>query len=108
MSENNPKVFWDYVRTAHSSCHDQITAKCSINTHKALGMDFKDTETCMKATFEGTNMLLDDNHVMKAQQQYWKTFGAGFWPSIVINNRVYRGDLDPEEVFSAICSGFAD
>lgn len=108
MSEENPQMFWDYVRKVHIMCYDAITSTCSRNAHKALQMDYKKTDECMKATFEGGNRMIDDNWAMKAQQTYWKTFGAGFWPSIVINSRVYRGDLDPEEVFSAICSGFAD
>jgi hypothetical protein len=37
----------------------------------------------------------------------WKKFGTGYWPSVVINNRTFRGDLNPDSVFSAICAGFA-
>jgi hypothetical protein len=33
-------------------------------------------------------------------------FGASHWPALVINNITYRGDIEAEAVFFAICSGF--
>jgi len=37
----------------------------------------------------------------------WKLFGSGYYPSVVINNRTFRGDLNSDSVFMAICAGFA-
>ena len=33
-------------------------------------------------------------------------FGTYLYPSIVINNRTYRGQLDKEAVANALCAGF--
>lgn len=38
----------------------------------------------------------------------WKTYGSAYWPAVVINERTYRGDLIPDNLFNAICSGFAN
>jgi len=59
----------------------------------------------VKGTFKGSNQKLDDNWALAEQQRQWREYGTGFWPSIVINKRTYRGDLDPERVFAALCAG---
>lgn len=33
-------------------------------------------------------------------------YGTNLYPSIVINNRTYRGQIEEESVFNAICAGF--
>lgn len=37
---------------------------------------------------------------------YWKKYGSGIYPSIVINNRTYRGQLEKLAVYNALCAGF--
>jgi len=63
--------------------------------------------TCVNQTFEGTNPALDDNKVFKEDMKAWNTYGSGYWPSVVINDRTYRGDLVPDSVINALCSAFA-
>jgi hypothetical protein len=50
-----------------------------------------------------TNNTMIDNEI-----DYWKQYGSGIYPSIVINNRTYRGQLEPLAVFNALCSGFSE
>ena len=38
--------------------------------------------------------------------KYFKKYGPPLFPGIVINNQTYRGQLEVEEVFNAICAGF--
>jgi len=40
--------------------------------------------------------------------EYWMQFGSGLFPSIVINNSTYRGQLETQQVMNAICAGFKD
>lgn len=35
----------------------------------------------------------------------WKIYGTGYYPSVVVNNRTFRGDLTPDSVFRALCAG---
>lgn len=58
-------------------------------------------------TFEGSrNINRDDNKVLRIFAKMWKEYGTGYWPSVVINKRTFRGDLNPDNVYSAICAGF--
>jgi hypothetical protein len=38
---------------------------------------------------------------------YWRQYGTGIYPSVVINNRTYRGQLESLALFNALCSGFS-
>jgi hypothetical protein len=40
--------------------------------------------------------------------EYWAKFGSNLFPSIVINNSTYRGQLETNAVFNAICAAFTD
>jgi len=40
--------------------------------------------------------------------EYWAKYGSNLFPSIVINNSTFRGQLETQAVFNAICAGFAD
>jgi hypothetical protein len=46
--------------------------------------------------------------VLRAESIQWKAYGSAYWPSIVINERTYRGDLVPDNVLIGLCSAFND
>lgn len=65
------------------------------------------TEQCVKDTFEGAkNYNTNDNKVLREFSKMWKQYGTGYTPSVVINKRTFRGDMNPDNVFQAICAGF--
>ena len=68
--------------------------------------DYEETMQCVKNSFDGPNWQVDDNLILKDDAVSWKKYGHGYWPSVVINRRTFRGDLIPDNVFEAICSGF--
>jgi len=35
------------------------------------------------------------NTFLESERTYWNNYGANFYPSIVINNRTYRGVFEP-------------
>jgi len=49
-----------------------------------------------------------NNSIIDDEINYWKKFGSGFYPAVVINNRTYRGQLESLAVFNGICAGFAN
>lgn len=61
----------------------------------------------MRDSFEGPNPQMDDNRVLRDDIRQWNVYGSGYWPSVVINNRTYRGDLVPDSVLNALCSAFS-
>ncbi|CAH1418676.1 unnamed protein product [Lactuca virosa] len=74
---------------------------------KSLGVDLKKIEECM-----GDPEADAENAILKAEQQ--AQIGKGvrgdvtILPTLVINNRQYRGKLDKKAVLKAICSGFKE
>lgn len=50
-------------------------------------------------TIEVNTMLDEDN------KRSWE-LGIVIHPSVVINNMTYRGDIEADDIFSAICVGF--
>jgi hypothetical protein len=95
------------MKYAHRMCYEEINEECSKLAHKSIGVDYETTMTCVRNSFEGSkDMDKDDNTILSADAEGWKKYGSGYWPSIVINDRTYRGDLVPDSVLNAICSGF--
>ena len=41
-------------------------------------------------------------------QKKWLTYGTHMYPSVMINNSTFRGQVTPDNVFEAICSGFSE
>jgi len=74
--------------------------------HKNIGVSYDETTQCVTDTFDGPNQKAD-NLVLKGEAVGWKKYGSGYWPSVVINDRTYRGDLVPDNVLNAVCAGFA-
>lgn len=94
-------------------CYGEINENCSKLGHKQIGRDFETTMGCVSNTFEpmgsaGPNFQKDDNQVLREESIKWKAYGSAYWPSIVINERTYRGDMVPDSVLTAICSAFLD
>ena len=40
--------------------------------------------------------------------EYWGKYGSNLFPSIVINNSTYRGQMETNAVFNAVCAAFTD
>lgn len=105
---NHRSVFWDYVREVHQSCPGYINEDCSRSIHSKLKLDYSETMRCVNNTFDrgDYNDARQDNFGLAEERKYWNEYGAHFYPSIVINNRTYRGTFEPEAVFNSICAGF--
>lgn len=93
-------------------CYEEITENCSKLGHKAIGKSYDETMKCVKSSFDTTssgdpNYAKDDNRILKEEAEKWKALGSAYWPSIVINERTYRGDMVPDTVMTAICSAFS-
>jgi len=88
-----------------------INEDCSKRAHTFADINYKDTEKCVFDSFGGAakktwgesqvlNSLIDN------EISYWKDYGTNIYPSIVINQKTYRGQIEPLSVFNAICAGF--
>ena len=53
-------------------------------------------------------MSLHDNFLLREMLSEWNDLGTHLYPSLVINNITFRGQLNPFNAFEAICAGFKD
>nr|GMD43257.1 vacuolar-sorting receptor 1-like isoform X1 [Ipomoea batatas] len=105
-----PWLWWDYVTDFSIRCpmkDKKYTEECANEVIRALGIDVKQIDKCIGDP--GANV---DNPILKAEQEAQIGKGARgdvtILPTLVINNRQYRGKLDKGAVLKAICSGFEE
>lgn len=49
-----------------------------------------------------------ENKVLKEMRSNWSKLGTHLTPSVVVNDVIFRGQMNPDNIFEAICSGFKD
>ena len=112
-AEGNADKWWEYMQYVHRMCYEEINENCSKMGHKQIGFNYDDTMKCVSDSFELTsgtvpNFQKDDNKIFKEEAEKWKAYGSAYWPAIMINERTYRGDMVPDNVFTALCSAFME
>ncbi|THU56469.1 hypothetical protein C4D60_Mb11t17580 [Musa balbisiana] len=105
-----PWLWWDYVTDFAIRCpmkEKKYTKQCAEEVIRSLGIDLKKINKCM-----GDPDADEENPVLKAEQdaQIGKDSRGDvtILPTLVINNRQYRGKLDKTAVLKAICAGFQE
>ncbi|KAK3135986.1 hypothetical protein QOZ80_5BG0426230 [Eleusine coracana subsp. coracana] len=105
-----PWLWWDYVTDFAIRCpmkEKKYTKECADGVIKSLGLDHKAIDKCI-----GNPDADEENPVLKAEQD--AQIGKGsrgdvtILPTLVINNRQYRGKLDKGPVLKALCAGFQE
>eukprot|EP00245_Coleochaete_scutata_P007116 TRINITY_DN22212_c0_g1_i1.p1 TRINITY_DN22212_c0_g1~~TRINITY_DN22212_c0_g1_i1.p1 ORF type:complete len:617 (+),score=103.94 TRINITY_DN22212_c0_g1_i1:108-1958(+) len=105
-----PWVWWDYVTDFEVRCkmsEKNYNKECAEKVMVSLGVDVRSVEDCV-----GDQNSDVANALLKAEQEY--QVGSGergdvtILPTVVINQRQYRGKLDATSVMKAICSGFKE
>lgn len=105
-----PWLWWDYVTDFSIRCpmkEKKYTKECADQVIKSLGLGLKEIDKCI-----GDPTVDVENPVLKAEQdaQIGKNSRGDvtILPTLVINNRQYRGKLDRGAVLKAICAGFKE
>lgn len=98
--------WWDYMHWVHTHCRNDISEDCSKRGMDKLELSYNDVNRCVLNSFEGDNHTEADNLILAKEAMYWRSSGPHFFPAVIINNVTYRGFLNPEHVFEAICNGF--
>ncbi|XP_008788526.1 vacuolar-sorting receptor 1-like [Phoenix dactylifera] len=105
-----PWLWWDYVTDFSIRCsmkEKKYTKECAEEVIQSLGVDLKKINKCV-----GDPDADEENPVLKAEQdaQIGKDSRGDvtILPTLVINNRQYRGKLDKGAVLKAICAGFQE
>mmetsp|Transcript_4907 Transcript_4907/g.4800 ORF Transcript_4907/g.4800 Transcript_4907/m.4800 type:complete len:157 (-) Transcript_4907:22-492(-) len=74
---------------------------------KLAKIDPEDVDECVEKSFEKNDRTLD-NEVLKNEKEKFARAGFFFYPTVVINNQTYKGDLKPEYIMTTLCEGFKD
>uniref|UniRef100_A0A6M2EKG7 EGF-like calcium-binding domain-containing protein n=1 Tax=Populus davidiana TaxID=266767 RepID=A0A6M2EKG7_9ROSI len=105
-----PWVWWNYVTDFQIRCpmkEKRYNKECADAVIKSLGLDAKKIDKCM-----GDRDADSDNPVLKEEQNAQVGKGSRgdvtILPTLVVNNRQYRGKLEKGAVLKAICSGFEE
>lgn len=111
-TKRNTTDWSDYIDRVHSTCHTAINEDCSRAAHQHLGLDYDMTEACMKDSFSRKENQWGSgsckNTIIDEEIAAWETLGSNTYPALMINDRAYRGQIEPLSVFNAICAAFAD
>ncbi|CAM8889019.1 unnamed protein product [Rhodiola kirilowii] len=105
-----PWLWWDYVTDFSIRCpmkEQKYTKECAEHVIRSLGIDLKEVDKCI-----GDPEADVENSVLKAEQEAQIGKGARgdvtILPTLIVNNRQFRGKLDKGAVLKAICSGFQE
>jgi hypothetical protein len=105
-------AWFKYIVRVHETCHNSIYEECSHRAHSYLKLDWKRTQECVNESFSCKEDSWDKatchNSIIDAEIAYWKEFGTNQYPSVVINQKSYRGQIEPLSVFNAICAAYEE
>jgi len=76
-----------------------------------LKLNWQTTFDCVEASFSSkTNRekISVKNSIIEKEIALWLDIGAQIYPSVVINKKTYRGQIEPLAVFNALCAGFKE
>lgn len=99
--------WFKYHSEYYMQCSDKIVdKKCSEDIFKSMNIKPKSINDCVNVSFAGKNPIIDDNLMMREEHDHLLQNYLPFYPSIVINEQIYKGDLEAVAVFEAICAGY--
>ncbi|KAK8511048.1 hypothetical protein V6N11_046373 [Hibiscus sabdariffa] len=104
-----PWLWWDYVTDYAIRCtlKEKYTKECADEVIRSLGIDLDSIDNCIGDTEADV-----ENPVLEAELDAKSGNGVRrdvtMLPTLLINDRQYRGKLDKGAVLKAICAGFRD
>ncbi|XP_048528335.1 vacuolar-sorting receptor 1-like isoform X1 [Triticum urartu] len=105
-----PWLWWDYVTHFAIRCSMKemnYSKRCADRVIESLGLNQKEVDMCV-----GDPSADEENPALKAEQD--TQIGKGshsditMLPTLVINNRQYRGKLEKGAVLRALCASFQE
>lgn len=107
-AKNQTDKWWNYMSRVHKTCYSVINEDCSRRAHEHLKLNWAETTKCLKDSFSEEDWKSDtvQNYKIEKEIGYWKEYGTNIYPSVVINKKTYRGQIEPLSVYNALCAGF--
>uniref|UniRef100_A0A7S3MUI4 Vacuolar sorting receptor thioredoxin-like domain-containing protein n=1 Tax=Strombidium inclinatum TaxID=197538 RepID=A0A7S3MUI4_9SPIT len=113
FNKESAEDFFKYIEYVHEKCGTRIDSKCSKEGVKSIKFSMTELNTCVDKSFgwkEGQSrpdFSTEDNTVLADDLQQWRNYGTHLYPSVVINDETFRGQLNPYNVFEDICESFS-
>lgn len=116
-------IWWNYLSEFEEKCLNmdpKSYENCSLMIIRSIEKELQITDlekrvqTCFNSSFflgandKEINIFANDNLLLKEERRVSIENGIGFWPSVTINNDSYKGNLNGDLVFSAICQVFEE
>lgn len=116
----NVEAWWKYVSKFNKQCQENpiFYENCSLNLLEKIEKKLKiqnlkqKTQKCFNDSFlipenENTiNIMSHDNILLQQERRVSIENALEFWPSVTINNEIYRGSLFGDFIISALCQSF--
>lgn len=92
----------------HSHCYNVINEDCSKRAFEHLGLSWEANQKCIDDSFSSKDRTNPSttNKIIDQEIKYWRDYGTNIYPSVVINKKTFRGQIEPLAVFNAICAAF--
>jgi hypothetical protein len=102
---------FNYMYNVRLYCLDlfgTIPKSCADKEMKQVGIDHLAVEQCYQDSFitDPDDPSKQDNRILREDRQLAQKLDIVMHPSVTINNHTYRGDMDGEDIFRALCSSF--
>jgi len=68
-------------------------------------------DACFNSSFDHNGAVpykSDGNTIMEENYKQWHELGIHLVPMLTINGEIFEGQLNPDNVFEAICAGYID
>lgn len=92
----------DYINGFVTHCQQDWDLSCSAVIMQDMKINEK-VQQCVSSTFTGNNMYVDDNTLLKAERQHFWSRNVAWYPAVIIDNQLVRGNMDKLDVFDEIC-----
>lgn len=104
-----PQLYWDYISEVHEQCYNYISKSCSKRAVETLNLlTFDEVDQCVKDSFEGGEISLTaENTILKEDSKRWLEYGSAYSPAVVINNLTFRGTMNSNNVYEAVCASYS-
>ena len=108
--------YFDYIDLFDVRCVEfQVLEECSKDILKELKLDYEIIKNCVNESFlkrsginEEIDIVYSDNNLLKNERKTSNYYNVHFWPSVMINNMTFQGNLESNDIFEAICTFFKD
>lgn len=88
--------WWKYMDMAYDCQLTRYSDECIRAAMVYAGVEERKVQSC----------LLKEDKILNSEHSLMQISGIIYSPAVVINNKVYRGTLNPENIFKSICAGF--